>query len=326
MIEFKVFSCVLFVLLLSSFVRVERAVGANRQGQQQQQQQGTQYLVRPNAPPAAHPNSTRSYRCLVEQVARKNHINATYTKISAKGTPHQPVFTYRLHLGRESYVASNNSIKGAKEKVAREAYSATHYTKPKLHDRTCRNYRSDISEMNEWAQKKGYQFACAITDQKLETPIIYTYQCRILGTDYRAKANNSNKKQAQAAAIRDIKQQIERNPITLRGDQGHKYNATNYFYLNPISRLGQIQTARHQVDPVYRLIEEIRGISNKTHNEPTVFIMGVKSKQNADLEFTGVGRGATLKEAKYAAAVNVLNMMNYFVPQNITEYHKKGQH
>lgn len=319
MVLIKLSSCFLFVLLIVCFIsseKVERSAAAvNRQ-------QYIQYSVRDGRMLLS--NGKRSYRCLIEQVARKNNINATYTKISSKGTPHQPIYTFRLHLGRESYLASSSSMKTAKEKVSREAYGATHYGKPKLKDRTCKNFHSDVSHVNEWAQRRGYQFTCSIVDQKLGPPIIFTHECSILGTSYRARADHSIKTQAQMAAAQEIKRQIERSPdIMSRFDQGLKYNSTNHFYLNPVSRLSQIQTARHQTDPVYGTIQEVPGFSNKTHREQKTFIVRVKAKQNNDLEFTGIGRGTSLKESKYAAAVNVLGMMNYHVPSNMTKYKKR---
>lgn len=318
MITFKLscyFLLVFFIPYLINSGRTEQATGSNRQ-------QSILYSVHNGR--QATPNVTRSYRCLIEQVARKNHINATYTKISSKGTQHQPVFTFRLYLGRDSYVASSNSIKAAKEKVSREAYGATRYVKPKLKDRTCKNIHSDVSYVNEWAQKRGYQFTCSITDQKIGPPIKYTYECAILGTIYHAKAEGNNKNYVKTLAVQEVKRQTERNPDTLsRIDQGLKYNASHHFYLNPVSRLSQIQTTRHQVDPVYKILQELPGFSNRTHREEKTFIMGVKVKQDDNLEYTGVGKGTSLKEAKYHAAANVLGMMNYHVPQNMTEYKKK---
>lgn len=268
--------------------------------------------------PTPSPSNKRSHKCLIALVAQINHINLTYALISEKGPPHNRIYTYRMHLGTERYLASGTSKKRAEDKASREGYALTHYPKPPLNDRTCKTFNSDISDVNTWAQRKGYQLTCSVIDQKIGPPRLYTYECSILGTNIRAQAEGRVKKEAKNDAMQQLKQQID-NYVEEVVDNGLKYNTTTKLvYLHPISRLNQIQSSRHKPDPVYKKLHETLGFDNKTHHVAKNFFVEARVGDEH-----AVGHGTTLKEARYTAAVNVLKMMSFQVPANMTNYMPK---
>lgn len=104
---------------------------------------------------------------LINELARHNKIEHSYTLIDEKGPPHEKVFYVKLQLGDEVYEASGPSIKKAQHKAADTALKSTQYLRPTSKSRppATRNSNNTNSgsnpaitptvELNALAMKRG---------------------------------------------------------------------------------------------------------------------------------------------------------------------------
>lgn len=104
---------------------------------------------------------------LINELARYNKIEHSYTLIDEKGPPHEKVFYVKLQLGDEEYEASGPSIKKAQHKAADTGLKSTQYLRPTSKSRPPANRNSNninsgsnpaitpTVELNALAMKRG---------------------------------------------------------------------------------------------------------------------------------------------------------------------------
>jgi len=286
------------------------------QGQRQQQvpTNPQRLMALRNAEPEKHHSTTpspishkRSARCLINELAHFNGIEAKYHFVGETGLPHNKTFTYQLLLGKERYSANGLSKKKAKEKVAREAYSLTKYKKPPVKPKTCTTDKSTVNMVQEWAQRNGKRVSYYVKRQNLGPPKTYVMECWVDG-NLTTEAENTLKKAAKQEAAEKMLEKVKWLRFSV--DNGKKYNKTEFLTMNAISRLNEIQLARHEMEPRYQLLEEIKKVDEKG-KDVTVFVMQVTAGKEA-----AIGFGETMKKAKLDASERVLAMKDFVIKLN----------
>lgn len=252
------------------------------------------------APPDHHKRSTK---CLIILLAHTNNITATYKQIKESGLSHNLTFTAELLLGpSERYQAHGSSKKKAEEKVSREAWALTHYTKPQLKPTTCAiTEKSSINILNEWGDANSANVQCYIVEQQLGPPKEYVMECKV-NNNITTRANATSKKAAKINAAEKMLTHLNYLRITAK-DPAQRYNTTELIGMNPISRLHEIQSARGEDEPAFRLMSEMK---DKDNVRSFIVQYGVS-------RYLAVGSGRKLKDAKRDAANNLLKLMGFIV-------------
>lgn len=250
-------------------------------------------------------DTKRSAVCLIQRVAQHNHITATYTKVNfaqRNGTTHVEC---KLKLGTEEYHGNSTSFSKAKEKVAREAYALTKYTKPPLKNQTCIAPpvppKNDISLLEEYATAIRKFTIYEETHSGIGK---YEYKVTLDGKSATA-ASESTKKEAKKLAAASLIAQIGRESVinTLTS----KYNRTEHHTMEPEERLRKIiRVTDLSGDGTYtKLRETSEREAGKTVKR---IVMQVEAK-NA----IAAGAGYTEDEASSNAAANLLRHLGFVV-------------
>lgn len=248
----------------------------------------------------------RSAVCLIGRVAKQNHINANFTKVSLTQIYGKTDFKCKLTLGIEEYTDNGSSFAKAKEKAAREAYAKTKYAKPALGNRTCvmstaPSIKSDISLLEEYGHainaSAGYEDKTQIAAHKFECSVTFDGQTASGIGETKKKA-----KQLAATALIDI---IGRTKII--DELMAKYNRTQYHNDNPVKRLRKIMSVSDlEEDAAYSKIRE--RTETKDGKEVKIIVAQVIAK---GLMVTG--SGPTYEEACNNAAAKLLRNLKYIV-------------
>lgn len=251
----------------------------------------------------------RSAVCLVEQVAVHNHITAKYEKVQ-HGEQKNRKITCKLELGNEQYVgnSSSKSVAKAKEKVARQAYALTKYTKPPIENRTCILHtpppavKSDISLLEEYGHVVGNHMMYSEVHHSFNGSFEYVAR---LG-DKSASGLGYKKKTAKNAAATNLVETIGRSKVVdaLRA----KYNDHKYHDMDPKLRLRKILriTDLSENGDYTKESEHFEHVDGKGQTKRII----AKLTTN---DFMAAGTGSTFEEASSNAAANLLRTMNYTV-------------
>lgn len=252
----------------------------------------------------------RSAVCLIERVASHNHITAKFERINYEqknnGTT---LIKCQLELGTEKYKANSTSFPKAKEKVSRQAYALTNYTKPTLGNRTCIAndndaviVKSDISLLEEYSHLIGghvlYNEAARNSNG--------TFECVASFDGKSASGIGHKKRDAKAAAATHLLDLVGRSKVI--GALRNKYNATGYHNMEPMSRLRKIISVTHiNGEGVYSKVKEVT--ENLQGKGPVKRIVAQVSAVN----MMAAGVGDTYDEACSNAAAKLLEGLNFTV-------------
>lgn len=248
----------------------------------------------------------RSAVCLIYRVAQHNHVTATFTKVKFEqrnGTTH---IECKLNLGNEEYTKDSTSFAKAKEKVSREAYAKTKYTKPAIQNKTClipvHSVKSNVSLLQEYATAVNKTVRYEERPQASRSR--FEYVVSIEGQSASADSDVKKKEAKQLAAGRLIDligRQIIINTLSA------KYNATDYHTMEPTQRLRKIvQVTDLSGDAVYTKTQETT--ERKGGKTVKRIVMQVEARMSA-----AAGAGSTIEEASTAAAANLLRHFGFMV-------------
>lgn len=245
----------------------------------------------------------RSAVCLIERVAVRNRINATFQKIHQEQKNGETLIGCRLELGTEEYHANSTSMPMAKEKVSRQAYALTKYEKPSLRNRTCivhqptSTVKSDITLLEEYAQS-------------IHSHVLYSEKPRHQNGTFQSEATlngefgsgiEPSKQMAKTAAATALLNTIGKKQVitALRA----KYNQPRYHNMEPTKRLRKIiRVTELNGDGIYTMQNEV--------SEGT----GKRIVAQVEISDTmAAGSGATFEEACSNAAANLLRSMQFNV-------------
>lgn len=242
----------------------------------------------------------RSAVCLIQHLAHHNHIEAKYENKSFEQRNATTSTKCKLNLGKEHYESESTSYKKCKDKVSRQAYALTNYTKPALHDRTCiiqtPTAKSDISLLHEYAQA----LHSYVTFEEKPHEVIAT-----LGNLSASGTSNQTKKKAKTAAASNLIEKIGRKEIVNKLES--KFNGTDFHGMDPVERLRKIiRVSDTTGDAAYAKLTQSTELKGGQRVE--TIIAKVEAK---DSEVTG--KGSTLEEAKRDAAANLLRELGFIV-------------
>lgn len=246
----------------------------------------------------------RSAVCLIQRVAQHNHITAKFEKVHSEQNNDTTHVECELDLGDEHYFSNATSLAKAKEKVARQAYALTKYTKPPLENRTCAvngpGKKIDISLLEEYAHV-------------IHKHILYTEGHRSSNGTFEISASldgktasgiGYKKKLAKRVAATNLLQIIGR--ITVIDSLIAKYNQTKYHKMEPTLRLRKIARV---IDPtgdgIYTKKNEVL---ERQEGKGQVKRITVDVIAN---DYVAAGTGNTFEEAKRSAAANLLRSMDF---------------
>lgn len=251
----------------------------------------------------------RSAVCLIERVAQHNNLTVHYEKVNLQhhknGTTHTKC---KLELGTEQYTANSTSYAKAKEKVAREAYALTKYSKPPIGNKTClvhtEQTKSDISLLQEYARAIGKE----VRFNELPQNGQQGFEIEVSLDDKKASGKDAKKKGAKALAAKNLIDKINR--IKIIDQLALKYNRTEFHGMNPVLRLRKIaRITEHQVgDAEYTKMSEV--LEPKTRKIKSVVV------QVQAHGYVTTGTGPTYQAASLSAATNLLRTMHFTVTFN----------
>lgn len=264
---------------------------------------------RPPTPPTTPTpdHHKRSAKCLIQNLATFNNITALYHEVGVTGPSNNQTFEIQLSLGRESYTNHGTSKKKTMEKVSREAYALTRYTKPPLKPNTCAiNDKSPINMVYEWAEKYKLPVSLYVTNIEMGSPKLYVVNCDVGNGNITTQANSTTKKEAKKLAA--LKMITLLKDVHWETDSAARYNRTEKnVNMHPISRLNAIQAARGEDEVSCRYRNQVT-----TTNTDGASISHVIYHCDAG-NYRAVGTGTNAKMAKKDAAVNILRLMNFVV-------------
>lgn len=251
-------------------------------------------------------DTNRSAVCLIYRVAQHNHVNATFTKVNIEQRNGTTNIECKLNLGNEEYSRDSTSFAKAKEKVAREAYAKTKYTKPAIQNKTClipvHSVKNDISLLQEYANVVNKTIRYEEIPQASKCK--FEYLVSIDGQSASAISDVKKKEAKRLAAARLI-DQIGRESII--NALSAKFNATDYHSMEPTQRLRKIvQVTDLSDDAVYTKREET--MERKGGKTVKRIVMQVEAKSSM-----AAGSGTTIEEATSAAAANLLRHLGFVV-------------
>lgn len=249
----------------------------------------------------------RSAVCLVERVAVQNHVTAKYEKVHLDEQKNRKI-TCKLVLGTEEYTgnSTSKSLAKAKEKVARQAYALTKYTKPPIENQTCivppPTVKSDISLLEEYGHVVGNHMMYSEVHHSFNGSFEYV---AMLG-DKSASGLGYRKKTAKTAAATNLVETIGRSKVV--GALRAKYNDRKYHNMDPKLRLRKILHITDLSDnPEYTKEDEhFEQVDGKGQVKRII-------AQVATSDYIAAGSGTTFEEASSKAAANLLITMNYTV-------------
>lgn len=272
-----------------------------------------------NDPPARRPivqrrvddvTKNRSAVCLINQLAQRNNITAKFTcsdhiattaPTPAVTSPRPPTYECRLNLGRETYRASASSQRSSKEKVSRQAYSETSYTKPRLKERTCAqtNIKTNVSLIYEYASVKGKTVFDKVTHLSTR-PNKFRVELRL----------DSKSISEDGYSIKEAKNKAAASLMIIIGRENvlteitEKFNDAKYLDLKNVDRLNLIFAARGEPEPEIKFDDEV--------SDPTGARSSLICKVfTSDAIYTG--SGLSLDDAREDAARNYLRALNFEV-------------
>lgn len=241
----------------------------------------------------------RSAVCLVERIARHNHINAKFQKVSLEQKNGTTFIKCKLELGTEEYAANSTSWPKSKEKVSRQAYAkTTKYQKPPLGNRTCivhqPNTKSDISLLEEYAQSiRSHVFYSEKPRHQNSS-----FECDATLNDKSGSGIGHTKQLAKTAAATQLLNVIGRADVIRALTM--KYNQPQYHNMEPTKRLRKIiRVTELNGDGVYTEMKEKAG-------KPIVAEVRTSDAVTR-------GSGSTFEEARSEAAANLLRNMHFDV-------------
>lgn len=249
------------------------------------------------------PHRKRSSKCLIAGVAHFNNVSLTYTTLREVGLQHNKTFHIQLKIGSEHYQNTASAIKKAEEKAASEAYAQTRYEKPHLKPKSCMiGEKTALSHLHEWSQKNKVSVSCYMKDQQLGPPKVYIMECSANG-NVTTQAQGPGKHTAEQEAAEKMLEKLKH--VSVGVDLAAKYNTTKYLDMHPVSRLNEIQQKRREIEPAYRLINELRTADAANH-EVISFVVQVSAGK-----YVGIGVGENIKAARREAARNILKLMEF---------------
>lgn len=271
----------------------------------------THHHVTTRPAPTAAPEYKRSDRCLVHNLAEYNNVTTECFLVAEHGTAQNKTYTYELTLGTERYQNTSIGKQKACQALAEEALRQTKYSHPQLRRRTCAIIQSPVSLVQEWAQKRNLSASYEIIDQKLETKREYTIECN-LGLGFVTHGIGEDKKTAKTAAAENMWDKIQdmNLPVVIGAKSIDQYNTTEAMYTHPVSRIYEIQRARHGLEPVFNVINRN---SVPVANRQNVHIVHLEGKLD---NLRVVGQGRNIRQAKADAAEKLLKEMGFLVAAN----------
>lgn len=254
------------------------------------------------------PHIPKSPKCMIHYLADFNHIEISFRFVTQHGPAQNRTFVYQLTLGNEQYQAEAVSKKKAQIKVSEEALNNTKYKHPPNSARACMITQSPINVVQEWAQKRKLPVVYFVKEQKMGPPKEYTIQC-VLGTNLTTQADGSDKKHAKLKAAEKMLETLKNLNIPIEDEVKDifKYNDTKSVKMHPVSRLNEIQLARHDLEPIYKVKEDVI-LYNDMGHKVKFFVMEVKVGNQM-----AMGKGQTLKKAKLDASRNMLKKMGFTI-------------
>lgn len=252
----------------------------------------------------------RSAVCLVERIAKHNHITAKYEKIQEQRNG-ATLIRCKLDLGTEAYTANSTSLSKAKEKVSRQAYALTKYEKPSLGNRTCiihhPSAKSDISLLEEYAQSIR---AHVLYSEKPRHPN-GTFECDVTLDGKSGSGIGASKKSAKTAAATHLLSVIGRAKVT--DTLTAKYNQPGYHNMEPTTRLRKIIRVTELNGDVH---------CTKTREVTERSVKRIIVQMDTSTNGKSSGSGVTFEEACSNAAINLLRHMNF----NVNYVHTTTSH
>lgn len=237
-------------------------------------------------------------------LAHRDNISIEYKLQEAMGPIHNMTFHIQLTLGTERYAASGAAKRKAEEKASGEAYAKTKYPKPSLKPNTCViPKKSPINELQELVTDNGFTLSTT-TDIDMGPPKTYVLECRVNEVNLITRFNSTNKKTAKLEAAKLMLIALAENHIIV--DPARRYNESIHHAMHPVSRLNEIQLARHEPEPAYYLMDRIPVA--KPGGNYINFIVQISTDK-----YSSVGNGPTVKEARKEAARKLLDMMNFTI-------------
>lgn len=251
----------------------------------------------------------RSAVCLVNQVAQKNNVTAKFSCTDHTPTtqpsqvlsnaPYQSSYECRLALGRETYHGSASTKKNAKEKISREAYDQTRYTKPRLKERTCVEMiiRTNVSLIYEYASVKGKMIF-----DRVEHLSTVPNKFRV---DLRFENKNAS---GEGYSIKEAKNIAAERLIIIIGrdhvleEITNKFKDPKYNSKTNVEKLTMILAARGEPEPIIKLDDEMQDATGIG----STYICKVYSN---DAIYSGTG--LTLEAAREDAAGNYLRGLHF---------------
>lgn len=263
----------------------------------------------PRVEPTEAPEFTRSTRCLIHNLAEYNNITAECFLVAEHGTVKNRTFTYELVLGNERYQNTSIGKQKACQALAEQAMRRTKYAHPSLGRRTCAVIQSSVSLLQEWAQKRNLTPEYVIVHQELEMERSYTIECTLLGLGLKTQGIGVDKKFAKTIAADQMWDRVQslNIPMVTGAKSIDQYNTTEAMNFHPVSRIYEIQRARHGFDPVFNVVQRN---SVLTANRQNIHIVRMEAKLD---NLQVVGQGGNNREAKADAAEKLLKAMGFLV-------------
>lgn len=250
----------------------------------------------------------RSWKCVIEQLARINRLNSqdvVYEFKGESGPTQNRVFRYKLSLSKEHYTADGHSKRKAQDNVAHEAFQQTHLKRPQLTPQLCVIGYSVVGELQEWASKRSMPLEFYIVGVSDDEPKEYFYEC-LLNRTMRTQAKALRKKDAKSLAAQAMIESLRELRLYSEafGNKLAKYNTTDALSMNPISRLFEIQKAKRAREPEFSshtLTYELSNGRQMTTYTASVLVDDMVQEATAE----------NVREARHLAARNMLHQMGF---------------
>jgi len=249
----------------------------------------------------------RSPVCLINQLAQKNNITASFeliddapptqTPAGTGTTPKPHSYSYRLHLGTEAYRAAATTKVKAKDKVAREAYDKTKYPKPTLKERTCveNGTRTIVSILYEFAAVNASHIFDKDTQLEVSPPK-FRIELTLKGLTAWGEGHSKKaaKKEAASKLVTMFGKELVLREIT------KKFNDAEHIEWRPVDRLNAILYARGESPAKFALTDEIGDGGGVTY-------LSQVETETSD----AAGTGRSLDESRDDAASKILVSMGF---------------